>query len=444
MNPPADRPPNESAETGGPSPLGSVQNNEPESEVLQILEADLPSADAELESLPVLEEARVFDAEPVPEVLALDAGTIPATPTVGRFRLPHAGWALAWSLLLGAGQLVAGLAVGLVLAVTILAGGGGHSPEDFSAKLAERQQLLNGILVPLATFLTLATALGIVVLAFRQETARCMGLRGMTWTQTLLVLLSVLPCALLASEVTNYASEILPSFPLDGFSEFAQESWWLVFVGACLFPGIGEELFFRGFLSRGLIAHHGAWLGTLITAFYFGAIHVHPIQACGAFALGIVLQFVFLTTRSLWGAVLLHTANNAVAFLAMRYGESFPIYGFTTNSRPDPVKDALPIPNYDRLIEAANGTAPIAHTAPLLLVTATAATAALAWGLLKTRTHWLRPDGSEWSRGFVSAEGPSPDVPVQTVTGSLDAVTGLVVALTNVAFFAALIFHVQR
>ena len=406
-----------------------------------------PPGDVDPECLPVLEEyVSPAPAEPVTEILELDCSVVIDTPLDSKYRLPNAGRAFLWSLLLFGSQLVVGLVIGVVLVVMMMASGQIQMPRDLSSNIAGESRLIDRILVPLATLLTLGTSVGVVVLLFRKETSRCMGLRGMTLTQTVLVLLSVLPCALLASEVTNCASEVLPNISIDFFTQFAQESWWLVFVAACLFPGLGEELFFRGFLSRGLLAHHGAWLGTLITAFYFGAIHLHPIQACGAFALGLALQFVFLTTRSLWGAILLHTANNAVAFLAMRYGHLVPILGFTTNSPAEPAADVSPTPRYDLYIEAANGAEPgtIAHTAPLLLIAATVAVAAIAWALLRTRTRWLRADGTEWSRCFQSAEGPRLEESVQTVSSRLDEVTVSVVLLANVAFFAALFFHVQH
>ncbi len=420
MDPQADRPPPDTFATSEP-PLASGPPPVPETEVLEVLEIDS-----------------------APEDSAADSSI--GTPTVGKYRLPNAGRALLWILLLIGSQLVFAVLVVVVLAATLMAGGEPQVPQDLPSKIAEQERLFNRFLVPLATLLTLGVSLGVVLLTFRKETARCMGLRGMSLTQVALVLLSVLPCALLASEFTNCASEVLPNISMDLFGDFAKESWWLVFVAACLFPGLGEELFFRGFLSRGLVAHHGVWLGTLITAFYFGAIHLHPIQACGAFALGIALQFVFLTTRSLWGAILLHTANNAVAFLAMRYGDLVPIPGFTWNSPVEPGVDGDPAPRYDLLVEAAQGTGAgtIVHTAPLLLLAATFAVAAIGWALLRTRTRWLRPDGTEWSPGFLSAEGPRPKVPVQTVASQLDGVTGSVIVLANVAFFATLYFHIQR
>ena len=407
----------------------------------------------ELENLPVLEEAVIstdaqltLDAEHVSQSLASNDLQESATPTQGKFILPHAGHALLWVLLMFGSQLLLGLVIGIGISVVLMATGQIQFQPGTPPDVSKIAPMVNRVLVPLATVITLLFSAGVVLLLFRRETTRCMGLRGLSITQIMLVLLSVLPCALLASEVTNWASELLPNVSMNLFGDFAKESWWLVFVAACLFPGVGEELYFRGFLSRGLIAHHGPWLGTLIASFYFGAIHLHPIQACGAFALGLALQFVFLTTRSLWGAIILHTANNAVAFLAMRYGHLVPIPGFTSDVPATAVEDGIPVPRYDELIEKLNvgGPGAIAHTAPLLLLAAIIAVAAIAWAMLRTRTRWLRPDGTEWSLGYESAEGPRSQVPVQTVSGSLDGVTAIVLVLANAVFFAALYLHIAR
>ena len=419
---------------------------------------------SETEVIPVLDEESVCEANlvtpplhlPFSSSLVLDESQGSETPTTGKYRLPHAGHALLWVLLMFGSQLLLGLVIGIGIAVVLMATGQIQIQPGTPPDVTKIERMMNRVLVPLATLITLLFSVGVVFLLFRRETARCMGLRGMSITQVMLVILSVLPCALLANEVTNWASEFLPNVSMNLFGDFAKESWWLVFVAACLFPGVGEELYFRGFLSRGLVAHHGPWLGTLIAAFYFGAIHLHPIQACGAFALGIALQFAFLTTRSLWGAILLHTANNAFAFLTMRYGHLVPIPGFTSDVPAAAVEVGIPVLRHDDLIEKLNvgGPGVIAHTAPLLVLAAIVAVAAVAWAMLRTRTRWLRPDGTEWSLGYMSAEGPQSSVPgsavppsavpMQTVSGSLDGVTTIVLLLANAVFFAALYLHIAR
>ena len=80
-------------------------------------------------------------------------------------------------------------------------------------------------------------------------------------------------------------------------------------------PGIGEELWCRGFLGRGLVGGHGVVLGVLASSFLFGLIHIDPCQGAMAMIMGLWLHFVYLSTRSLWMPILLHFLNNSLNVL---------------------------------------------------------------------------------------------------------------------------------
>ncbi|MHB1422949.1 MAG: CPBP family intramembrane glutamic endopeptidase [Gemmataceae bacterium] len=83
-------------------------------------------------------------------------------------------------------------------------------------------------------------------------------------------------------------------------------------------PGIGEELWCRGFLGRGLVGNHGVVLGVLASSFCFGLIHVDPCQGTMAMLMGLWLHFVYLCTRSLLLPMLLHFLNNSLAVVGAR------------------------------------------------------------------------------------------------------------------------------
>ena len=344
-----------------------------------------------------------------------------ATIGDGRFARPGIGAALLWTLLLMVSQVFVGLGLLIVALVIIIAGGSIKGPLDPAQLSKKMESMVQDWILPTATLATLVISAGIALAVFRKQTARCLGLRGMTVEQAVLILLIALPMTVLTSEFTNCAAHLFPSMAgLELFSEFAKQSWPFVFTVACLFPGIGEEIYFRGFLSRGLIARHGVGWGTFFAAFLFGAMHVHPIQASGAFLLGLVLQFVFLTTRSLWGAILLHAANNALAFVAMKYGELLPIDGYTFS--PD------------------DG---ILHMSPWLVLVAVLTVGLLMWALHRSRTDWLRPDGSVWSPGFVTAQSPLPDTDAQRVSASGGFPSLAVVLVTYSAFLLMIVYSVR-
>jgi len=76
---------------------------------------------------------------------------------------------------------------------------------------------------------------------------------------------------------------------------------------------VGEELFFRGVLQRGLagpLGRRGAWL---TASALFGAAHGEAALGVGAFVLGMVLGWIFDRTGSLWLPLGAHALNNGVA-----------------------------------------------------------------------------------------------------------------------------------
>jgi membrane protease YdiL (CAAX protease family) len=249
-------------------------------------------------------------------------------------------------------------------------------------------------MIPLGTFTTLIVALVVTWGLFRGQMGRCLAWRNVPLHQWLGIVLFMAPLAVVASEISNCALDLATPFEpqwLRDFREstgevmerFVRQSWLLVFLGGCLLPGISEEIYCRGFLSRGLVARHGVVWGTLLTSLLFGAMHLEPVHCITTFAVGIGLQHVFLTTRSLLAPIVLHTLNNAVAFAAMRYQDVFPVPGVTV----------LP-----------DGS--VVHTPPRLMLTSTVALGAVAALLFQTRTRWVLPDGSEWSPGYMTAERP--------------------------------------
>jgi membrane protease YdiL (CAAX protease family) len=338
-------------------------------------------------------------------------------PFDGAFKRPGFWLSLLWMFLLMAAQVGICAAFLVVICVgLVIQHQGPLNEDDLTRQLA---QSAGSWMLPVGSFSTMAVAFAIVLALFWKQTARCMGLRGMSATQALLIAMAAFPMAVLTSEFTNWVQYLFPKLSMpEIFADFSTSSWWLIFAAGCLFPGVGEELFFRGFLSRGLVSRYGVYWGSLITAFLFGAMHIHPVQASGAFMLGLVLQFVFLTTQSLWGAVLLHTLNNALAFGAMKYGEHAPIPGVTVGTEEG-----------------------IAHAPVLLIVAAILSAAMILFVLYQTRTHWRRVDGTEWSRGFVTAEGPTGDEDVQRVSSPLGlrdcAGVLLTYAILAVALFAS-------
>lgn len=101
---------------------------------------------------------------------------------------------------------------------------------------------------------------------------------------------------------------------------------WLV-LGLAIAPGIGEEVFFRGLIQRGLVHSVGRSAAIVIAAAAFGLMHGDPVHAAGAFGLGLYLGIVAELTGGTRAAITCHVLNNlaAVGGVALpigRLGES--------------------------------------------------------------------------------------------------------------------------
>jgi membrane protease YdiL (CAAX protease family) len=79
-------------------------------------------------------------------------------------------------------------------------------------------------------------------------------------------------------------------------------------------PGIGEELFFRGFLQS-MLGDHWRRAAIPLAAGAFALAHVDPVHAAAAFPLGLYLGALRCRTGSTLGAILAHAANNSLAVL---------------------------------------------------------------------------------------------------------------------------------
>ncbi len=325
------------------------------------------------------------------------------SPLAGRLALPQPGllFAVALTTIPLFVQIVVGsVAVVVAAGVFVVATARPH-------ELARFTDEFQVTLLPVLTFATLAVSVAICWLFFGRTIGRKLAWRRVSVGQLVSVLALTVPFAVLASEVTNCVTDVLQSYEIEllrtlnekggeVFLRFASRPAWLVFLGACLLPGLGEEVYCRGLLSRGLVARYGVIGGTILAAGLFGAMHIEPVQAIGAFALGIGLQYVFLTTKSLFAPIILHTLNNSLAFLTMRFAEAYPIRGLT------------PLPDGG-----------VAHTPLPLLAAAVLAAAALMMIMFQNRTRWRLPDGSDWNPGYVTAETPEAALGAVAVRGTV-------------------------
>ena len=96
----------------------------------------------------------------------------------------------------------------------------------------------------------------------------------------------------------------------------------LAFIALVVIPPLGEETFIRGYLYSGLRRVWRFWPALLATSLLFGAAHLEfgsggPLvwaAALDTFFLSIVLCFLRERTGALYAGMLVHMANNLIAF----------------------------------------------------------------------------------------------------------------------------------
>jgi membrane protease YdiL (CAAX protease family) len=82
-----------------------------------------------------------------------------------------------------------------------------------------------------------------------------------------------------------------------------------------LAPGFGEEILFRGYIQTRLTRRWGRWVGIVVAAVLFGAMHMDWVQGSYAVVLGVYLGWAAERADSIRPTILCHAALNAAAML---------------------------------------------------------------------------------------------------------------------------------
>lgn len=94
-------------------------------------------------------------------------------------------------------------------------------------------------------------------------------------------------------------------------------------AGIGLAPAVGEELFFRGLVQRGLERRvRPSWAITVSSA-AFAIAHVDPVHTSAAFVLGLYLGSAAYLAGSIRASMLCHAVNNTVSVLGIAFWPGF-------------------------------------------------------------------------------------------------------------------------
>lgn len=151
---------------------------------------------------------------------------------------------------------------------------------------------------------------------------RSLGLRapksslGVLLLLSLMVLIAVLLFNVVYVAVVNQLGIDLLQPPELPFEEFGSLALAISGFLVVLAGPFAEEVFFRGFVQSGLVRLWGPVAGLLVSAAIFSIAHASVSILIPIFVAGLLIGWLYIRTGSLWGCVLVHGMQNAVAFIA--------------------------------------------------------------------------------------------------------------------------------
>lgn len=91
-------------------------------------------------------------------------------------------------------------------------------------------------------------------------------------------------------------------------------------VAVVLLAPLSEEIVFRGAILKTLlsiipISRNRYWISIAISALCFGIAHGNMAQGTHAFMMGILMGWLFFSTKSIWLCMIIHFVNNLAAYL---------------------------------------------------------------------------------------------------------------------------------
>src|SRR5207253_1365520 len=73
-----------------------------------------------------------------------------------------------------------------------------------------------------------------------------------------------------------------------------------------------EELYFRGFLFKGLLRGNPPWVAYVTSSLLFALLHPPIVVMVEFFIIGLLLASLIKESKSIWPGVLIHALNNAL------------------------------------------------------------------------------------------------------------------------------------
>jgi uncharacterized protein len=148
------------------------------------------------------------------------------------------------------------------------------------------------------------------------------GIAGTPMIHTALLLVAVLS----VGQISGWLATLTGSYETSILAELSRSAremplgWFVALVVfGSLGAGLGEELFFRGFIQTQLRERWGRWAAIGITAALFGAVHADLVHTPIAFLMGVMLGWGAELRGNIRPVIVVHVLNNLLSFLQSRF-----------------------------------------------------------------------------------------------------------------------------
>ncbi len=108
--------------------------------------------------------------------------------------------------------------------------------------------------------------------------------------------------------------QYLPSTP-----ELYGRGWSMILTLVVIAP-ITEEFLCRGIILEAVRSKSGVWAACVVSSIFFAVLHMHPTSAINALIIGLMLSYLYIRTGSLFAPIILHSFNNALAYMLVWLG----------------------------------------------------------------------------------------------------------------------------
>jgi membrane protease YdiL (CAAX protease family) len=331
-----------------------------------------------------------LQAEPPESPPVLDV--VPVEAQIRRPVRPHPGfwWSFLWCFGFLIVTVLAVPLIVLLIALIIRAGLSGNAQAYFRELGTLKPDYLPpefGLLMMPAMLAQQIVSIFLSWLIIRlivgREWPRRLAFRPPSMTHLIFALLSLPALGALATVIVTLARQEMKRLGIPDLEDqrmlhllAAQWPIWFSVLVVGFGPGIGEELFCRGFLGRGLVGRHGPLIGMMMTSFFFGMLHMDPALVLGTGVMGLWLHYIYLKSRSLMLPMVLHLLNNSLSMIMSAVG----------------IDEGLPDPK---------GMGWWTYAGALALLVC------LGWALWHTRARVVTPDGGTgWQPPYPGVEEP--------------------------------------